>query len=597
MNSIFATIILPVDIKKKNNFIIESFYDETNNLTIDTIKNQKFEQSPSQFSFGHKRANLWFKLQIHNQSLENKFILYFTEPYYNEVVLYKKINDKYIEDKNGLIVKLENRSILNHKPTFELLIKENEIKTYYIKANSKLTSSNEFEIYTKKHFNTIYGQYQDFLYMFYFGTIFFITLINLFLYIRLKEKIYLYYSAYTFFYLLWVSAYSGLILHTIIDGYFHEFIMVTSLFVMFLILFSAEFLNIKTYLPKMYKFLNIFALVFALLSILIVYSFQPWFEVMNNLASVAFLLLFSIAIYIWKKENDKNVKYYLFAMTIYMITISLMSAMVNGWIESNDINRYSFLFGSFFEIIFFALILTNRFYIAQNEKLKIQKELILFKTNNEILLENQIKERTSNIKSLVEEKELLLKELYHRVKNNFHMVIGLLSIESNIFENKDFKNSFSKIITRIKAMSLINEYLYESDTLSKIDCADYIEKIIDEITIAYEKENILINKNIELLNIDIDSAVSLGMIVNEILTNSIKHFDKKDICIINLEIKKEKNQIILTIKDNGKGFIENNKQKGLGLKLIKQFSNKLAKSNYKFIQDNGTKFILSFTSI
>ena len=433
--------------------------------------------------------------------------------------------------------------------------------------------------------------------MFYFGTIFFITLINLFLYIRLKEKIYLYYSAYTFFYLLWVSAYSGLILHTVVDGYFHEFIMVTSLFVMFLILFSSEFLNIKEYLPKMYKFLKFFALTFALLAILIVYSFEPWFEVMNNLASVAFLLLFALAIYIWKKENDKNVKYYLFAMSIYMITISLMSAMVNGWIENNDINRYSFLFGSFFEIIFFALILTNRFYIAQNEKLKIQKELILFKTNNEIFLEKQIEERTSEIKNLMEEKELLLKELYHRVKNNFHMVIGLLSIESNIFENKEFKNSFSKIINRIKAMSLINEYLYESDTLSKIKCTDYIEKIIYEINIAYEKENITINKDIQVLNIEITSAVSLGMIINELLTNSIKHYKENkqgSTCIIDLKIIKKENKITLTLKDNGKGFNKENKTKGLGLKLIKQFSNKLNNSNYEFSNDNGTKFVLCF---
>ena len=187
---------------------------------------------------------------------------------------------------------------------------------------------------------------------------------------------------------------------------------------MFLILFSSEFLNVKKHLPKLYKALNIFGYVFGILAILIIFSFDPWFEIMNKLASVLFLVLFSVAIYILRKNNDINTKYYLFAMSIYMITMSLMSAMANGWIENNDINRYSFLFGSFFEILFFTLVLTNRFYIFQNEKIKIQNELLELKNENEIILEKKIKHRTKNLKEannklniLVKERELLLNDL------------------------------------------------------------------------------------------------------------------------------------------------------------------------------------------
>jgi diguanylate cyclase (GGDEF)-like protein len=194
--------------------------------------------------------------------------------------------------------------------------------------------------------------------------------------------------------------------------------MVTPMFIMFLILFSSEFLNVKKYLPKIYKPLNAFGYVFGVLAVLIAFSFEPWFEVMNKLASVLFLVLFSVAIYILRKNNSINTKYYLFAMSIYMVSISLMSAMVNGWIENNDINRYSFLFGSIFEILFFTIVLVNRFYVFQNERLTIQKELLELKNKNEIILETKVQDRTNSLtiannelSHLMQEKELLLKDL------------------------------------------------------------------------------------------------------------------------------------------------------------------------------------------
>ena len=418
INTLFSNIILDKNIDKKSNFILEKFYDSSKKLTIENIETKSFEKIPSQFTFGHEKGNIWFRFVIKNHSLYEDFILNFSEAYYHEMTLYKKVNNSWEKEKNGLILPFKQREVLNHNPTFHLKIKPNQIQTFYIKGNSKLTTSGEFEIYKKEYFNSIHGHSNDILYMFYLGAIFTITLINLFIYFRLKERVYLYYSGYTFFYTLWAAAYGGLILYTPVYQFFYKFLMVTPMFIMFLILFSSEFLNVKKHLPKLYKPLNIFGYIFGVLAILIVFSFEPWFEIMNTLASVLFLVLFSVAIYILRKNNDINTKYYLFAMSVYMVSMSLMSAMANGWIENSDINRYSFLFGSFFEILFFTLVLTNRFYIFQSEKFKIQNELLELKDKNEIILEKKIEDRTKNLtesnnklSALVEERELLLKEL------------------------------------------------------------------------------------------------------------------------------------------------------------------------------------------
>jgi len=600
INTLIANIIIPQNIKKIHNFQINYFYDESRKETIQTVEKQNFTNTPSQFTFGHKRGDFWFQFTITNKSKKEDFILYFNEAYYENLILYTKKNAIWVNEKNGLNSSFQEHSIQYFNPAFSLNIKPNETKTYYVQGNSKLTTSSEFEIYEKEYFYT-HGTLYNLLYMVYFGAVLLIFILNIFIYFKVKENVYLYYSGYILFCSLWISAYSGLILYAPIEMFFHNFLMVTAMWVMFLILFSSEFLNVKEYLPKVYKPLNIFGYVFGILAILICFSFEPWFEIMHILASGVFIILFTVAIVILKKENDKDTKYYLYAMSIYMITMTLMSAMANGWIENNDFNRYSFLYGSFFEILFFTLLLTNRFYIFQNEKIVIQKELLELKNKNEIILEQKIEDRTKQIKetylevkNLSQEKELLLKELYHRVKNNFHSIIGLLHIEKKSLQDIQTKEIFLKTINRIKSMSTIHEFLYENKSLSYIEINKYLEKIILEIENSYNKNSIIMNKNIENFSLSMDSAISLSMIINEIISNSIKHYKKESNCIIDINLLKNGEIIHLTIQDNGQGFDSNANQKGLGLKLVQQFSTKLPNSHYNFENKNGTLFTLQF---
>lgn len=595
MTSLSASITFNKGDTKISHFELEYFYDNGKTLGIEEVPNKEFKKAPSQFTFGHKKGNFWFKLVITNKTKKSDFIIHLTEPYYIDATLFKRVDSRWIEDNNGHRVLMKERSLHNHLPSFAVEIAPNTTEIFYLRGSSKLTTSNEIEIYTKESFNSFLGQYHNLLYMFYFGGISIIVLLNIFLFIRLKEIIYIYYSGYTLFFLLWIAAYSGLILYTPIDGYYHEFIMVTSLFIMFLTLFSNEFLNVKKYIPVMDKIFKSLSIVFALLAILIVISFEPWFEVMNNLASLTFLLLLGAAISIWRKYKQKNVKYYLFAISVYMVTISLMSAMVNGWIDNSDITRYSFLFGSFFEILFFTLVLTNRFYIMQNDKLKIQNELLLIKTANEGALEREIEERTKDIKKLLGDKDLLLRELHHRVKNNFHMVTGLLWMESDSIKISSIKDIFLGVINRINSMALVHQYLYNSSTLTEIGSKEYIEKIVLEIENIYNNKNIKILKEIEAFILDIDSAMSLSMIVNEVLSNSIKH-SKKNGCTISICFQRNNSLVTLIIKDNGIGFKTEDAHKGLGLKLVNKFAEKLAESQYSFEDNNGTCFTLTFNN-
>lgn len=593
-----ANIVIPQNINKIHNFKIESFYDKTNSLNIQNVKNEVFKQTPSQFTFGYKKGNFWFKFTILNKSKKNKFILFFNEPYYEHLNLYTKKNAVWIEDKNGASINLKNRSTQYYNPAFELTINPNETKTYYVKGNSKITSSGEFEIFEKEYFNS-YGRSYDFLYMFYFGIITFITLLSIFMFLKLKELVYLYYAGYIFFYALWVAGYSGLIFYTSLSLHYHKYLMVTSMWVMFLILFSSEFLNVRKYLLNIYKPLNIFGYLFGVLAILIVVSFEPWFEIMHAISSLVFIILFTISLMILRQQNDKNIKYYLIAMSVYMLTMTLMAFMSNGWIENNDINRYSFLYGSLFEIVFFTLLLTNRFYIFQNEKLSIQKELLDFKSKNEVILENKIQQRTQEISEaytkvdkLSKERGILLKELHHRVKNNFHMIMGLLWFEEkNTNENKA---KFQDIRNRIKYMSMLHEKLYVPNDLTNISIKEYLDDIINNY--KNMKMQILLNYDIQNILLQHEEVHSLGIIVNEVINNSIKHNPLFGKLSLNIRLYTKGEKVILSIKDNGSGFNKSMLNEGMGFILIKNFSNNLLNSFYEFNVENGVEFRLTFES-
>lgn len=600
VNFLFGMAVL--NSSKTEDFMIEYFYDDTKQLTIDDVSKKNFQQTlPSQFSLGYIRGYAWYKITIENQSNYEDFVLYFSEPHFENMNFYSFENSNWEKRKGGLFIPLEERDIHDHNPAFYISLKPKEKRTYYLQSFNTMGSFGEFTIYEKTAFFEKYKFLYKSLYLLYFGGLFIIIVFNIFLYLKLNDKIFLYYTGYIFFFGTFIFLFSGISLYTEFQELHYELHSSVSLFVLFLILFSINYLEIEKYnktLLKIFYFLGGF---YFLLAIMILIDIEPWYEVLSATASIVFLMLSGSAIYVWNKGHE-GAKYYILALSIYIISMSLLSSLANGWVENNDINRYSFLFGSYIEVIFFSLMLANRFYIIQKEKIHTQNELISLKTKNEQYLELEVQKRTDELLSVnkelstaLKDKELLLKELYHRVKNNFQMIISILWIESNKTKNKSLKRSFEDLNLRIKSMSKIHDVLYDSLNFSKIETNTYIHDIIDEIKKIFSEQKVTINQNIDKFDLDVMSALSLGVIINEATNNAIKHMDQEKHCIITVLLEKINNQVTLTISDNGNGFDIKKNYEGLGLKLIKQFANKLDNSKYSINSKNGTLFKLEFT--
>ncbi|MCK9150425.1 histidine kinase dimerization/phosphoacceptor domain -containing protein [Methanobacterium alcaliphilum] len=174
----------------------------------------------------------------------------------------------------------------------------------------------------------------------------------------------------------------------------------------------------------------------------------------------------------------------------------------------------------------------------------------------------------------LDEKNILLKEIHHRVKNNLMIMSSLLNLQSRQIKDQDAREVFKESQNRAKSMALIHERLYLSTDLKKIDFGEYIRSLATDLyhSMVSDPNQIKLQIDVEDLKIDINTVVPMGLIVNELVTNSIKYaFPDNKKGYINIGLYKQNEKIILRVIDNGVGFPEDLDYKNtnsLGLQLV-----------------------------
>jgi PAS domain S-box-containing protein len=196
------------------------------------------------------------------------------------------------------------------------------------------------------------------------------------------------------------------------------------------------------------------------------------------------------------------------------------------------------------------------------------------------------------------EKELLLKEIHHRVKNNLQVISSLLNLQSSSFSDPIALEAFQKSKDRIVAMSLIHTKLYESGNLSEIDFEEYLHQLVASIADSYGSHEIEWEANAEGIKLGIDVSINLGLIITELASNAFKHaFDKRTEGVVKVEVKSVENgKTLLTVSDNGKGLAENfdiSKSSSLGLEIVQSLTEQL-EGTLEYASENGTRFLIKF---
>lgn len=270
-------------------------------------------------------------------------------------------------------------------------------------------------------------------------------------------------------------------------------------------------------------------------------------------------------------------------------------AMINGIITSDAIlpeeNTTSAWINSISTITLVAFILSIFVHSFNNS---MTLSFLQLKKSND-----SIQKRDKELEQNIKEKDVLLQEIHHRVKNNLAVVSGLLNLQSTAVDDQYVQNILSKSMHRIMSIAKVHELLYQSDDFSKIDFNIYIQELVNIHlnSLSNQKKEVTFKNDVNLDFIDLNYGVPIGIILNELITNSLKHaFDESisDPTIL-ISATKMGNKVIITYRDNGKGITEDSydPKESLGTTLIDSLLQQID-ATYEANFNDGYEFEFSF---
>ncbi|WP_332992388.1 PAS domain S-box protein [Microcoleus sp. A006_D1] len=205
------------------------------------------------------------------------------------------------------------------------------------------------------------------------------------------------------------------------------------------------------------------------------------------------------------------------------------------------------------------------------------------------------------IKASLAEKEVLLKEIHHRVKNNLQVISSLLKLQSRYIQDSRVSEMLKDSQNRVRSMALVHEQLYQSKDLSNIDFAEYIQNLAYNLLQAYEihAEGVKLQTNIAPFSLNIDTAVPCGLIINELVTNSLKYaFKGQNKGKIKIDFTLDNNKVcVLTVSDSGIGFpqdLDYRNARTLGLRLVGSLVKQI-RGKIELLETAGTTFQITFS--
>ncbi|MBN1326579.1 MAG: tetratricopeptide repeat protein [Candidatus Cloacimonetes bacterium] len=202
------------------------------------------------------------------------------------------------------------------------------------------------------------------------------------------------------------------------------------------------------------------------------------------------------------------------------------------------------------------------------------------------------------LKSL-KEKDILLKEINHRVKNNMQIITSLLKLQAGYIKDEAVKMLFQNCQNRVKSMSLIHEKLYQSDDLTNVDFSSYVNNLTRHLITSYHyhADQISVRVNVSNIFLGVNKAIPCGIIINELFTNSLKYgFAGIEAKEVSITLKNQNDIYILTVSDNGIGIpeeIDFRNTNSLGLQLVNSLTEQLH-GKIELLRNNGTTFIIEF---
>ncbi|MFD2571969.1 histidine kinase dimerization/phosphoacceptor domain -containing protein [Spirosoma soli] len=232
---------------------------------------------------------------------------------------------------------------------------------------------------------------------------------------------------------------------------------------------------------------------------------------------------------------------------------------------------------------------------AQHEELQTQQDVLQVQ-------QQEINQKNEYLQRLLEEKEWMLKEIHHRVKNNLQVVSSLLNAQSDYLQEPKALTAIQDSQNRVHAMALIHQKLYQSNNLALVDMREYIDEIVDYLVESFNQQELVkVVLNVSAIQFEVSLATPIGLIINEAVTNSLKYafpYDRSGVITIALQ-RTTDHTCELTISDNGVGMpvdVDLEHTNTLGLTMIRGLSRQIG-GQLQIRQESGVRMHLTFSSV
>lgn len=364
---------------------------------------------------------------------------------------------------------------------------------------------------------------------------------------------------------------------------FSDFITITYLY------FSQSFLNMQKSYPYLHRLFDFGKyLVFSML-ILEIISYIIGIDLLHSIWFKGPIFLFEVIVFpiiFYRIYQQKTMLSWLFLISAFILGLANLAGQMASTFKVVSLTNYFIQGALLIDAFLFSIGIGIRFGINIREKSKIQNDLIRqLKINEKVqeqnasVLELKVKERTLALDKRNYENEILIKEIHHRVKNNLQIVTSLLNLSEKKIRHEEAKKYFRESANRINAMGLIHGLLYQHEDYANIHLEKYVNELSQMLLKSFHSSypKSLAKLNITLLSIDMNRAIDVGLIINELVTNSFKHGHfKKTHPIIEINLHQIETVLKLTVKDNGALLAKNtiHEDASFGIRMVESLAKK-----------------------
>lgn len=270
-----------------------------------------------------------------------------------------------------------------------------------------------------------------------------------------------------------------------------------------------------------------------------------------------------------------------------------------------------FLVIAFLIFVFLALRFSRRMVAPIEYLIGATKKLtegeygrtVTVETGDELeVLANDFNEMSESLAKTIRRKEVLLKEVHHRVKNNLQIIISLLSLQSNQVESEQELGALEESENRIQAMALLHDKLYSSDDVAQVRAKDYVQDLVQYLRTSYSGQNEAVSFHFQIdeeLELEIDRTIPCGLIINELVANALEHAFGESVenPEVRVLFKRLDGKYQLSVQDNGRGMDEDfdpREAGSLGFKIIQSLVCRQLRGEFTYSVENGTKITIEF---